>query len=250
MKSHPVFLRAFCFAGEGRELPPSSNPRLPSGPELANKTRAAVLWRKKGRRQTRRSAALPLASPLAALGLAGDGGGRRSPARCYRADLEIFGGDGGRGRGHTPRGEGSAHSVGFVALDSSSPPLGHGSAALPARRQRQGDSGGGGRVGARLNVPFVPPGRQREALASPWHLPAPRQPGDPGRGARGPQGEETAGKEVCKEKRKRTRSGSRKCYRAERGLKGEGKTRPTSLSATLGQQKWRFLPTLPLAPKC
>lgn len=92
MKPHPVFLGAFCFAGEGRELPPSSNPRLPSGPELANQNGAAGLCREKGRRQTRNAAALPLASPLllAALGLAGDGGGRMSPARCYWADSGIF----------------------------------------------------------------------------------------------------------------------------------------------------------------
>lgn len=53
----------------------------------------------------------------------------------------------------------------------------------------------GGRVGGRLNVPFVPPGRQREGLASPWH---------PGRGARGPGGvcQGREGKGVCEEKRK------------------------------------------------
>lgn len=120
---------------------------------------------------------------LAALGLAGGGGGKRSPAWCYWADLEIFGGDGGRGpRAHAPasggeRAQGLFCDAGFQFASAGA--LGHGvscslshAAIWATAIGGTAMAGEGGlRVGARLNVPIVPPGREQEALASPWHLP-------------------------------------------------------------------------------
>lgn len=93
----------------------------------------------------------------------------------------------GGGHGHTRlRREGSsAHRAGFVMPRfqlASAGALGHGvscsmshGAALWGDRDR-GDGDGRRGIGAglrraRLNVPIVPPGREQEALASPWHLP-------------------------------------------------------------------------------
>lgn len=183
MKPHPLCFFGGCSArlGKGLEPPPSSNPRLPSCPELKNN---GLGRRKKGRREKHGAPAAPAprSSALAALALAGSGGaGRRSPVWCYRADLEIFWGGMEGGRGGWKEGGGHGHrrlrreraqgwfcDAGFLLASGTRRQLLAGSGCSWGHRDR-GDKGG---IGARLNVPVVLAGREQEALASPWNLPS------------------------------------------------------------------------------
>lgn len=97
MKSHPMFLRVFYFAEKGRELPPSSNPRFPSGPELKNNGLLQEEGEKGNMPFLQLQQLLPLESLrrrpwLVGSARIGRGSGKGSPVWCYWADLEILAG--------------------------------------------------------------------------------------------------------------------------------------------------------------
>lgn len=264
-----VFLRALRFAGKGREPPPSSQPTPPLRPRSEKQ---GAVGRKKGKKKAANTASPQLRQHLG--GSAGSarigrgwGGGNGSPVWCYWADLAILGGMEAGMEGWTMPASGGESSQGWFC-DAGFQLASAGRAGT--RRQLlsvsccrlghsdRGDRGGpGGARGWCWCPPECPHCAGREgagsagsALAPPRHA---ASMGTPGNGERDkvvpPQrgvwrgGREGRGNRRGKrslKKRKRTRSASRKCYRAERGLKGKGKTQPTSFVCCTWAVKMEF----------